>query len=322
MRALVTGCAGFVGSHLTESLLGDDHEVLGVDCFNANYARADKLRNLEHARAWDTFEFVPVDLARGDLVDLVDDCDAVFHLAAEPGVRTSWGVGFERYVRNNITATQHLLEAVRTVGGRRVVYASSSSVYGQSEALPTAEDVLPRPVSPYGVTKLAAEHLCLAYAAALELDVVALRFFSVFGPRQRPDMAFATFCRAAIAGEALQVYGDGRQTRDFTYVSDIVAALRSAAERPGLRGAVLNVGGGAPASLQEAIDVLCDLAGRRLDVTRAPQPPGDVRDTAADIRRTRAALAYEPAVGLREGLEAQWAWSVSALGTGQRVDGG
>lgn len=313
MRALVSGCAGFIGSHLTESLLGDGHEVLGIDCFNANYARADKLRNLELARAWDSFEFVPVDLARGDLVDLVSGCEVVFHLAAEPGVPTSWGIGFERYVRNNVTATQHLLEAVRAVPPRRVVYASSSSVYGQADILPTTEDVVPRPVSPYGVSKLAAEHLCLAYADAFGLDVVALRLFSVFGPRQRPDMAFAAFCRAAIAGEPLLLHGDGRQSRDFTYVGDVVAAMRAAAVRPGLGGAVLNVGGGTPASLDEAIHVLHELAGRRLAVTRVARSPGDVRHTAADVGKARERLAFQPRVNLRTGLEAQWTWSEDAF---------
>ncbi len=312
-RALVTGCAGFVGSHLTESLLADGCEVLGIDCFNANYARADKLRNLERAREWDSFEFVPIDLTRGDLVDLVAECETVFHLAAEPGVRTSWGTGFERYVRNNVTATHHLLEAVRAVRGRRVVYTSSSSVYGQAESLPTAEDVVLQPVSPYGVTKLAAEHLCGSYADAFELDIVALRLFSVFGPRQRPDMAFAAFCRAILEGEPLHVYGDGRQTRDFTYVGDVVAATRAAAERPGLRGAVLNIGAGAPASLDDAIEALAELAGRQIPVTLEPRAPGDVRHTAADVREARERLAYEPQVSLREGLAAQWAWHSEAL---------
>jgi len=314
VRALVTGCAGFVGSHLTESLLEDRHEVLGVDCFNANYGRADKLRNLERAREWSTFEFVPVDLARGDLDDLVADCDVLFHLAAEPGVRTSWGPGFERYVRNNVSATQHLLEAARTAPGRRVVYASSSSVYGQAETRPTREDALPRPMSPYGVTKLAAEHLCAAYAASLGLDVVSLRLFSVFGPRQRPDMAFAAFCRAALAGAPLHVFGDGRQTRDFTYVGDVVAALRAAAVREGLAGAVLNVGGGAPATLDDALAILGELAGAPLTVTREPRPPGDVRDTAADVGAARERLGYRPQVDLRTGLAAQWAWTEEAAG--------
>ncbi|MEJ5913731.1 NAD-dependent epimerase/dehydratase family protein [Pseudokineococcus sp. 1T1Z-3] len=312
MRALVTGCAGFIGSHLTEHLLGDGHDVVGVDCFNANYARADKLRNLERARAWDSFTFVPVDLAQGDLGDLVEGCDVVYHLAAEPGVRTSWGSGFDRYVRNNVTATQLLLEAVRAHPGARVVYGSSSSVYGQAATLPTREDVVPAPVSPYGVTKLAAEHLVGSYAASFGLDVLSLRFFSVFGPRQRPDMAFTAFCRAALAERPLAVLGDGGQTRDFTYVGDVVEALRQAATAPVPSGSVLNVGGGAPTTLGGAIDVLGDLVGRPLAVARGEQPPGDVRHTAADVGRARELLGYRPTTDLRAGLQQQWAWALSS----------
>src|SRR6266516_456502 len=197
---------------------------VGVDCFNANYGRRQKLRNIERSRQWDEFDFVPIDLARGDLEDLVSECDTVFHLAAEPGVRKSWASRFEQYVRNNIVATQHLLEATRRTPEKRVVYASSSSIYGQAETLPTPESVVPAPYSPYGMTKLSGEHLCGMYHANHGLDTVCLRYFSVYGPRQRPDMAFNIFCRAAASGEAIAVFGDGRQSRDFTYVSDVVAA--------------------------------------------------------------------------------------------------
>src|SRR4051794_1145653 len=221
MRALVTGCAGFIGSHLTESLLADGASVVGVDCFNDNYGRREKIGNLEQARDWEAFDFVPIDLARGDLQDIVVDCDVVFHLAAEPGVRASWGSRFETYVRNNVVATQHLLDAV-TASRAKLVYASSSSVYGQAETFPTREDALPAPFSPYGVTKLTAEHLCQTYFANFGVEAVSLRFFSVYGPRQRPDMAFNIFCRAILEGRPLNVYGDGGQTRDFTYVADVV----------------------------------------------------------------------------------------------------
>src|SRR3954452_21495492 len=268
MKALVTGCAGFIGSHLVESLLEDGHDVLGVDCFNDNYGRAQKLRNLERALDWDGFEFVPIDLSRGQLTELVAETDVVFHLAAESGVRPSWGGRFEQYVRNNVTATQHVLEAVHACGGRRVVYASSSSVYGQAQSFPTAEDALPAPFSPYGVTKLAGEHLAMLYAGNHGLDCVALRYFSVYGPRQRPDMAFRRFAAAALEGRPLEVYGDGGQTRDFTFVADIVAATRAAAEAPGVAGQVINVGGGSRARLDEAIEILSSLAGRPLEVHR------------------------------------------------------
>jgi nucleoside-diphosphate-sugar epimerase len=216
MRALVTGCAGFIGSHLTEALLADGVSVLGVDCFNDNYGRRQKLHNLETAREWDEFDFVPVDLSRGELHDLVADCETVYHLAAEPGVRSSWGLRFDQYLRNNVLATQLLLEAMRDQSGKRFVYASSSSIYGQAEALPTSEDTTPRPHSPYGTTKLAGEHLCALYHGNHGVETVMLRYFSVYGPRQRPDMAFNRFCRAAIGGDPITVFGDGHQTRDFT----------------------------------------------------------------------------------------------------------
>src|SRR3954452_7117053 len=226
-HAMVTGCAGFIGSHLTEAVLRDGVNVVGIDCFNDNYARPEKLRNLERAREWDAFDFVPVDLARGNLDDLVEGCDAVFHLAAEPGVRTSWGSRFEWYVRNNVIATQHLLEAAARRPEIRFVYASSSSIYGEAAALPTREDITPRPISPYGVTKLAGENLCTAYHANLGIDVVRLRYFSVYGPRQRPDMAFHVFCRRVLRGEPVELFG-GDQTRDFTFVADVVEATRAA----------------------------------------------------------------------------------------------
>ena len=242
MRVLVTGCAGFIGSHLTESLLFDGHEVVGIDCFNDNYGRPAKRQNLEHALEWKEFDFVPLDLVRGELAPLIEECDVVFHLAAEPGVRSSWGDRFESYERNNIAATHQLLEAAKLVPEKRFVYASSSSVYGQAEMLPTPESTTPRPFSPYGVTKLAAEHLCDAYHRNFGVALVSLRYFSVYGPRQRPDMAFNIFCRAALDGQPLHVYGDGGQTRDFTYVADVVAATRAAAQSPTAVGAFTTSG--------------------------------------------------------------------------------
>ena len=197
-RALVTGCAGFIGSHLSEALLAAGTQVIGVDCFNDNYGRGQKLRNLDRARNWDDFEFIPLDLSHGRLQDLLGECDTVFHLAAEPGVRSSWSSRFTNYVRNNVEATQHLLDAAKEYPGIRFVYASSSSVYGEAESFPTTETTLPKPFSPYGVTKLAAEHLCHVYRRNYGVDTMAMRYFSVYGPRQRPDMAFHRFCRAAL----------------------------------------------------------------------------------------------------------------------------
>jgi len=309
MSTLVTGCAGFVASHLTERLLADGERVLGIDCFNDNYARGQKLRNLSRVREWDSFEFLPIDLSRGDLGDVVADCDTVYHLAAEPGVRSSWGSRFERYAQNNIVATQHLLEALRTTPDTRLVYASSSSIYGQAESLPTREDVIPRPLSPYGVTKLSAEQLCDLYFENYGVKAVSLRYFTVFGPRQRPDMAFNIFCSAALAGEPVTVYGDGSQTRDFTYVDDVAAVTVAAGKSPTVEfGQVYNVGGGFRTSLRGALDAIGDLVGRPLDIRYSQWEHGDVRDTGADTTRARRDLGFAPQVQLREGLAAELEW--------------
>jgi len=315
MRALVTGCAGFIGSHLSESLLGDGVGVTGIDCFNDNYGRQQKLENLRRVNDWESFEFAPIDLARGDLDDLVEDCDVVYHLAAEPGVRPSWGGRFESYARNNILATQLLLEAANRQGVERFVYASSSSIYGQAARLPTPEDTLPRPFSPYGVTKLAAEHLCHLYHANYRLPTVALRYFSVYGPRQRPDMAFNRFCRAAITGAPLEIFGDGKQTRDFTYVGDVVNATRAAATAPGVEGAAYNIGGGSQVSLLETVRLIEQIAGKEVALDHAGQERGDVRDTGAEIERARAALGFAPEVGLEQGLAAEFDWMADSIGS-------
>jgi nucleoside-diphosphate-sugar epimerase len=316
MRSLVTGCAGFIGSHLTESLLADGESVVGIDCFNDNYGRREKLRNLERAMEWDEFEFVPIDLARGDLFDVVEACDRVFHLAAEPGVRSSWGMRFEQYLRNNVLATQHLLEAARHLPERRFVHASSSSIYGQAQRFPTAEEVIPRPYSPYGVTKLAAEHLCDLYRRNHGVATVALRLFSVYGPRQRPDMAFNIFCRAAIRAEPVRIFGDGTQTRDFTYVGDVVSALRIAADVAGIEGQVLNVGGGSRAGLGQAVELIEQMAGRRLEVSYSDERHGDVRDTCADTKRAESLLSFVPRTRLPDGLRAEFEWVRESLEAG------
>jgi UDP-glucuronate 4-epimerase len=308
IRALVTGAAGFIGSHLTDSLLADGHDVLGIDCFNDNYDIGLKHANVERARRHAAFRLEVADLGSADLAALLEDRDVVFHLAAEPGVRPSWGARFDRYVHNNVVATQRLLEASATRPERRFVYASSSSVYGDAQGLPTSEDALPRPLSPYGVTKLAAEQLCRLYHAEHGVAAVALRFFSVYGPRQRPDMAFHRFCRAALDGAPIRLFGDGRQTRDFTYVADVVHATRAAAGAPRAAGGVYNVGGGARVSLNRTLEVLAAVAGRPLDVRREGRQTGDVLHTGADIGRARAALGYAPAVDLEAGLRAELTW--------------
>ncbi|MDQ3632464.1 MAG: NAD-dependent epimerase/dehydratase family protein [Actinomycetota bacterium] len=307
----MTGCAGFIGSHLTESLLRDGVDVVGVDCFNDNYGRRAKIRNLERAREWDSFDFVPIDLSRGELADLVAEVDTVFHLAAEPGVRASWGMRFETYLRNNLLATQQLLEACTNWPGHRLVYASSSSIYGQAEALPTYETATPRPFSPYGVTKLAAEQLCFSFCDNFGVDVAALRYFTVYGPRQRPDMAFHRLCQSALDNSEITIFGDGHQTRDFTFVEDIVAATRAAATATAAVGKAYNVGGGSRVSLRSVIDLLGDISERPIPTVHAPRQRGDVRDTAAATELAQRDLAFQPTVTVEEGLRQQWAWAVA-----------
>lgn len=323
MAAIVTGCAGFIGSHLTEALLTRGDTVVGIDCFNDNYARDQKLRNLRHFMDWDRFEFVPIDLARGALGDLTADSETIFHLAAEPGVRTSWGARYEKYLQNNVLATQQLLEAVKERPDVRLVYASSSSVYGDAAERPTSEEAPLRPLSPYGQTKLSAEHLCDLYHANYGLDVVTLRYFTVFGPRQRPDMAFHVFCRAALEGTPVTVFDDGRQTRDFTYVTDVVRATIAAAGAKLNGQRVFNIGGGAPASIRAALELIAELTDRELDVRYLERERGDVRDTAADTGRATEVLGFAPATALSDGLEAEFEWLVQLIAKrdGQAVRG-
>ncbi|HTD57261.1 MAG TPA: GDP-mannose 4,6-dehydratase [Solirubrobacteraceae bacterium] len=320
MRAIVTGCAGFIGSHLTDTLLEAGHSVVGIDCFNDNYGRPQKEVNLAAARDWESFELLTLDLAHGALSGVVSDCETVYHLAAEPGVRSSWGNRFDRYAQNNVVATQHLLEALRLTPQTRLVYASSSSIYGQVECLPTREDSTPRPLSPYGVTKLSAEHLCHLYFENYGLKTVSLRYFTAFGPRQRPDMAFNIFCRAALAERPITVYGDGTQTRDFTYVEDIAAATVAAGTLPTVEfGQAYNVGGGLRTSVRQALDAIADLTGRALDIQHVPREHGDVRDTGADTARARRDLGFEPRVQLDEGLQAELDWILAVAG-GREVE--
>ena len=323
MAILVTGCAGFIGSHVTESLLEQGVGVVGIDCFNDNYGRDQKLRNLRHFMDWDSFEFVPIDLARGDVEDLTAGRQAIIHLAAEPGVRASWGNRYEQYVRNNVLATQHLLEAIKDRTDIRLVNASSSSVYGNAEQLPTSESAPKRPLSPYGQTKLSAEELCGLYRASYGVDVVSLRYFTVFGPRQRPDMAFHIFCRAALEGRPLTVFDDGRQTRDFTFVADVVDATIAATRAPLGEQRALNVGGGSPASIRDALELIAELADKDVEVNYLDKERGDVRDTAADTTLAREILGFSPKTGLAEGLTAEFEWVVGLLAAqdGQAVGG-
>jgi UDP-glucose 4-epimerase len=305
---VVTGAAGFIGSQLTERLLSEGHEVTGIDAFVDYYPRADKERNLRSARdAGGRFRLVEGALQDLDLPEVLAGAAQVYHLAAQAGVRASWGREFDRYTDHNVLGTQRLLEAAATVDVPRLVYASSSSVYGTCESLPLREDSACQPVSPYGVTKLAAEHLCHLYARNMDLRVVSLRYFTVYGPRQRPDMAFHRFLKAARDGRALTVYGDGTQTRDFTYVDDIVAATRAAAES-GRPGAVYNVGGGERVALNHVLELVQEVTDRRLEIRREAPQKGDMHDTFADTTAARRDLGFRPTVSLREGLVREWHW--------------
>jgi nucleoside-diphosphate-sugar epimerase len=319
MRAIVTGCAGFIGSQLVESLLGDGHAVVGVDALTDTYAREVKLGNLQRANEFDAFRFLTIDLTEARLGALVEECDVIFHLAAEPGVRTSWGDRFESYTRNNVLATQRLLDAAKQWPGKRVVFASSSSVYGDAELLPTPEDLLPRPFSPYGVTKLAAEHLCALYQGNYGVETIALRYFSTYGPRQRPDMAFHRFCRAAVRREPLTIYGNGEQTRDFTFVTDVVAATRAAATSAGARSQVYNVGGGSRVSVNEALELIVSFAGRPLEVRHLESEKGDVRNTGADTTRARRELGFNPTTPVEAGLQAEFEWMLERERERERI---
>ena len=306
-HALVTGAAGFIGSVLTDRLLADGVRVTGVDAFTDYYDVAFKRRNLESAVRHPAFSLLELDLASADLAAL-PVVDVVFHQAAQPGVRGSWGVEFAGYTRANVLATQRLLERYKSAGLERFVFASSSSVYGDAESYPTSESALPRPYSPYGVTKLAGEHLALLYGRNFGLPVAALRYFTVYGPRQRPDMAFHRFCRAMLAGEPITVYGDGRQSRDFTFISDAVEANVRAWKRAAPQG-VYNVGGGSQVEVLEAIALLEKSLGLKARVTFEPRPAGDPQHTRADAARLAADLGYATTVGIADGLAAEAEWA-------------
>jgi len=307
VNALVTGAAGFIGSHLTAALLDRGATVVGVDCFTDYYARAIKESNLDENRRRSGFRFVETAIHSADLESLLDGITHVFHLAAQAGVRKSWGRDFKTYTVNNVDATQLLLEACVGRPLERFVHASSSSVYGDRAAIPMREDALPQPVSPYGVTKMAAEQLGYLYHVNHGLPVVAMRYFTVYGPRQRPDMAFHRFIRAALRDEPITLFGDGEQTRDFTFVSDAVAATIAAAER-GVNGRSYNIGGGSRVSMNDVIGIIGRIAGRPLTVAREGAQKGDMRDTYADTSLARQDLGFEPRVGLEEGIGAEYRW--------------
>ena len=306
MRCLVTGVAGFIGSHLAERLVADGWEVAGADCFTDYYPRSVKESNLVHLREEPRFKLTELDLASEDLSPLLEGVDAIFHQAAQAGVRSSWGESFSQYTHNNVLATQRLLEAAKDRSIRKFVYASSSSVYGATTDLPMRESSLPKPYSPYGVTKLAAEHLCELYRHNFGVPTVSLRYFTVFGPRQRPDMGFNRFIRFALSGQSLPIYGNGEQTRDFTYVSDIVEANVLALKDDAT--GVFNIGGGSQVTLNHVLSLLREIMDLPLPVEHQERQSGDSPHTSASLTAAGDILGFTPHVGLREGISAQVEW--------------
>jgi UDP-glucose 4-epimerase len=302
MKCFVTGMAGFIGSHIAERLAERGDDVVGIDCFLDSYPREVKDARVRWLSRFSNITFHEADLLEADLESLLEGVEVVYHQAAQAGVRTSWGQTFEVYIQNNILATQRLLEMCKGLPLRRLVYASSSSVYGDGAPRPTPETALTRPVSPYGVTKLAGEHLTMLYHRNFGLPSVALRYFTVYGPRPRPDMAFCIFSRAILCGQTLHMFGDGEQSRGFTYVSDAVDANLAAAEC-GCVGEVINIGGPAEVTMNQVVRFLEEITGKQADVVYEDMQKGDVRHTVADATKARNLLGYEPQMPFRAGLE-------------------
>jgi nucleoside-diphosphate-sugar epimerase len=311
MTVVVTGVAGFIGSHLAARLLEQGDDVVGIDCLTDYYDVSLKRSNLESLLGHRRFRFELTDLAHDELRPVLADSTCVYHLAGQPGVRKSWGDAFGSYVRNNIVATQRLLEAMRG-SNARMVFASSSSVYGDADRYPTPEDTTPQPISPYGVTKLCSEQLVMAYRRSAGLDARCVRYFTVYGPHQRPDMAFSRFIASARNGEPVEVFGDGEQVRDFTYVTDATEATIRAGSVASPGEAIFNVGGGSRVTVRDVIGSLEDILGHPIDIRELPPQAGDVRETGADLRRAAATLDWHPTVSLEEGLRSQVAAMVAS----------
>lgn len=304
---LVTGAAGFIGSHLAERLARDGHHVIGVDCFTDYYPRIYKQSNLETVLASPRFQLREVDLLRVDLAGLLDGVDYIFHEAAQAGVRACWGDNFQVYVDNNILATQKLLEACRQNKPKKLIYASTSSIYGHAESDATPETAMPRPISPYGVSKLAGEHLCQLYAANFQVPILILRYFTVYGPRQRPDMAFHIFVKAMLQNQEISIFGDGNQSRDFTYIEDAVEA-NVLAMQSDATGEIFNVGGGSRVTMNETLTLLQEIAGVGPLIRYREKLKGEALRTAADISKAAKILGYAPRHGLRDGLTKEVDW--------------
>jgi UDP-glucose 4-epimerase len=310
MKCLITGVAGFIGSHLAEKLVELGNQVIGIDCFTDYYPREIKENNLANLRNHPQFKFIETNLVSiktEDFQPLLDGVEYIFHQAAQAGVRASWGATFASYTENNVLATQRLLEAVKTYNPsnlKRFIYASSSSIYGDTDVLPMKEDNRLQPISPYGVTKLAAEHLCYLYWKNYGIPTVSLRYFTVYGPQQRPDMAFHKFIKALLKKEKLIVFDDGNQTRDFTYIADIIQGNILAMEK-GRPGQAYNLGGGHRVKLNELLDLLDELIGTKGQRVYQEKQKGDVRDTLADTTKARIELGFKPTYELKQGLTNQ-----------------
>ena len=306
---IVTGVAGFIGSNLAEKLLEQGDQVIGIDQFNDYYDPSLKRKNAHILAKYPEFKLIEADIQALDWRQLLQGVEVLFHQAAQAGVRASWGDGFRQYTERNINATQIILEAAKeTPSLQRMVFASTSSVYGNAETMPTPETLCPQPVSPYGITKLAAERLCWLYHQNFNVPVTALRYFTVYGPRQRPDMAFHKFFQSAIADKAIGIYGDGKQTRDFTFISDAVAANLAAAVVPEAVGEVFNIGGGSRVVLLDVLDTMEKVIGKPIERLHQGLARGDARHTAADVTKARTILGYNPQVSLAEGLAQEWQW--------------
>lgn len=306
-RVLVTGAAGFIGSNLCERLIDDGYHVTAIDSFTDYYNPARKHRNLSDIISHKNFELIEEDINSCDIREIIGDSRAVFHLAAQAGVRMSWGKEFSVYVDSNILTTQKILEALKENKRTKLVYSSSSSVYGQTDKLPMREDQRLKPVSPYGVTKLSGEHLCELYRINFGVNTVSLRYFTVYGPRQRPDMAFSRFIIAALTGGEIEIYGDGRQTRDFTFVSDAVEANMAAMLYDGGE-TIFNIGGGSRVSVLEVLEILKNRISNDFDISFLDRAKGDVLDTWADTSSAKRELGFSPRIDLKEGIEREIDW--------------
>ncbi|MEB3342962.1 GDP-mannose 4,6-dehydratase [Okeania sp.] len=308
-NTIVTGVGGFIGSHLAETLLNQGNQVIGIDQFNDYYDPALKRQNISQFQDHPDFQLIESDIQSLNWSELLQDVDVVYHQAAQAGVRASWGEGFRAYTERNINATQIILEAAKDAPNlKRLVYASTSSVYGNAETFPTPETICPQPVSPYGITKLAAERLGKLYHQNFGVPCVYLRYFTVYGPRQRPDMAFHKFFKWILQDEPISIYGDGQQTRDFTFISDAVAANLAAGRVPEAVGEVFNVGGGSRVVLAEVINMMEEIVGHPIKRNFVEKARGDARHTSADVSKAKEILGYQPQVSLREGLQKEWEW--------------